>query len=54
MFLPIWNALIGFFTLISCRKGWRQRKDVESILTSARNLGDDEVQVQVDVNVEKG
>ena len=52
--LPIWNALIGVFTLMSCRKDRRQRKDDESILTSARNLGDVEVQVQVDVNVEKG
>lgn len=54
IFLAIWNSLIGFFALMSCTKGWRQRKDDESILTSARNLGDVEVQVQVDVNVEKG
>lgn len=46
--------MIGVFTLMSCRKDWSQRKDDESILTSARNLGDVEVQVQVDVNVGKG
>jgi hypothetical protein len=54
IFLAIWNSLIGFFALMSCTKVWHQRKDDESILTSARNLGDVEVQVQVDVNVEKG
>jgi hypothetical protein len=59
MFLPVWNALVivfAFFlhTLMCCRTGQRQRRDNGSIPTSVRNLGDVEIQIQVDVNVEKG
>lgn len=58
IFLPIWNFLITIFvfylpTVLACCSGRRRRTDDESIPTSARNLGDVEVQVQVDVNVEK-
>jgi len=59
IFLPIWDVLnivfvFLFYTLIPCRKSRRQRRDNGSIPTSSRNLGDVEVQVQVDVSVEKG
>ena len=59
IFLPLWNALIIIFTFfrhifVSCKKGRRQRRGNESLPMSMGNLGDVEVQVQVDVNVEKG
>ncbi|KAE9377870.1 hypothetical protein N431DRAFT_399020 [Stipitochalara longipes BDJ] len=57
--LPFWNTSVIIFVfllhlLLSCRKGRRQRMDDELMPTSSRNLGDVEVQVQVDVSVEKG
>jgi hypothetical protein len=59
MFFPLWNVLViisAFFwhILVSCKKRQRQRRGNESLPTLMGNLGDVEVQVQVDVNVEKG
>jgi hypothetical protein len=54
IFLPVSNVLIIFFNLMSCIKARRRTKDDEFIPTPARNVGDVEVQVQVDVSVEKG
>jgi hypothetical protein len=59
IFFPLWNGLVtisAFFwhILVSCKKRQRQRRGNESLPTSMGNLGDVEVQVQVDVNVEKG
>jgi hypothetical protein len=58
IFFPLWNVLVitsEFFWLIFlyCKKRLRQRRGNESLPMSG-NLGDVEVQVQVDVNVEKG
>lgn len=59
IFLPLWNVLViisalFWHILVSCKKRQRQRGGNESLPTSMGNLGDVEVQVQVDVNVEKG
>jgi hypothetical protein len=59
MFFPLWNVLVTvsaflWHILVSCKKRQRHRRGNESLPTSMGNLGDVEVQVQVDVNVEKG
>jgi len=59
VFLPIWDALAMLFSFfihpfMSCRKLRRRKRDDGSTPASACNLEDVEVQVQVDVSVEKG
>ncbi len=59
IFFPLWNVWVIISTffwhiLVSCKKRQRQRRGNESLPTSMGSLGDVEVQVQVDVNVEKG
>jgi hypothetical protein len=54
MFLSLWNALVIVFAFFSCRKVRRRRTDDEPLPPPVGNLGDVQVQVQVDVNVEKG